>query len=259
MTRDGIGQMKERWGAILRNPRLDAVRRRFASQIDFARARLSPRGYLGLQLTLGALVLLGAAWLFAGITEDVITGDPLTDVDVVVANWFGAHTTPPLTEVTLLISRLHGTIAMVSMVCGLAVFVAWKRQWYWFVTFLIVVPGGMLLNTLIKELIHRPRPDFADLVLTLSTYSFPSGHAAAATLFYGFIATYVIVHIREWRWRVMVAIVAFFVVILVGVSRMYLRVHYLSDVLGGMSGSVAWLVLCITAMNTLRQRAEQRR
>ncbi len=76
MKKGGISQ----WRAILGNPRVDAIRRRFAVQIAFVRARLSPRGYLGLQLTLGALVILGATWLFLAITEDVLTGDPLTDV-----------------------------------------------------------------------------------------------------------------------------------------------------------------------------------
>jgi membrane-associated phospholipid phosphatase len=251
--------MKGRWRAFVSNPRLEAARRRFALPAEFLRARLSPGGYLGLELTLGALVLVGAGWLFGGITEDVVSGDPLTDVDVLVANWFDANSTPTLTPAMLLVSRLHGPIAMTSMACGLGLFLAWKRQWQWFMAFLIAVPGGMLLNALIKEVIHRPRPNFSDLVLTLTSYSFPSGHAAAATLFYGFLATYVVVHLREWRWRALVALIALSLVVAVGLSRIYLRVHYLSDVLGGMSEGVAWLALCLTAMNTLWQRAGQRR
>jgi len=247
--------MRGRIRTLLASPRLDAARRRFAGQIEFVRARLSPREYLGLELTLGALILVGAAWLFGGITEDVISGDPLTDVDVIVANWFNANSTPVVTQAMRLLSRLHGTTAMAAMVYGLALFFVWKRQGYWVMTFVIAVPGGMLLNALIKEIIHRPRPRFSDLVAALTTYSFPSGHAAAATLFYGFLATYVIVHLRSWRWGVVVALIAFFMVVAVGVSRIYLRVHYLSDVLGGMSEGVAWLALCLTAMHTLRQRA----
>lgn len=248
--------MKGRWRALLDGPRVEAARRRFEVPIKFVRARLSPRGYLGLELTLGALILLGAAWLFGGITEDVISGDPLTDVDLLVAHWFGANSTPVVTAAMRLLGRLHGPIAMTAMVCGLALFLAWRREWHWLMTFLIVVPGGMLLNAVIKEIIHRPRPDFSDLVLTLTTYSFPSGHAAAATLFYGFLATYVIVHLRAWRWRVLVAIIALFVIVAIGLSRIYLQVHYLSDVLGGMTEGVAWLALCVTAMNTLQQRAQ---
>jgi undecaprenyl-diphosphatase len=247
--------MKWRWKSFLDDLRVEAAGRGVEVPIDFVRARLTPRGYLGLKLTLGALILLGAAWLFGGITEDVINGDPLTEVDLLVATWFGANSTPVVTAAMRLLSSLHGPIAMTAMVCGLALFLAWRREWHWLMTFLIAVPGGMLLNAVIKEIIHRPRPHFSDLVLTLTTYSFPSGHAAAATLFYGFLATYVIVHLRAWRWRVLVALIALFVIVAIGLSRIYLRVHYLSDVLGGMTEGVAWLALCLMGMNTLRRRA----
>lgn len=223
-------------------------------RIAVVRARLSPRGYAGLELAVGALALVAAGWLFGGITEDVVSGDPLTEVDVVVANWFASHATPALTQTMLAISGIHNPIPMTAMVCGLGLFFLWQRTWHWFITFLVAVPGGILLNALVKEVIHRPRPHFDDLVLTLTTYSFPSGHAAAATLFYGFLAAYVIVHLRAWRRRVLVGFIAFLAVVLVALSRIYLRVHYLSDVLGGMSEGAAWLALCLTAMNTLRRR-----
>jgi undecaprenyl-diphosphatase len=207
-----------------------------------------------MELVLGALVLVAAAWLFGGITEDVVSGDPLTQVDVVVANWFASHATPALTQAMLTISSIHGPIPVTAMVCGLGLFLVWQRQWHWFITFLIAVPGGVLLNALVKEAVHRPRPHFSDLVLTLTTYSFPSGHAAAATLFYGFLAAYVTVHLRAWRWRVLVGFIAFLAVVLVGLSRIYLRVHYLSDALGGMTEGVAWLALSIMAIRTLGHR-----
>jgi len=67
--------------ALLQRPRMLALQARYAGPIAFVRARLSPHSYLGLQLTLGALVLVGFSWLFGGIAEDVVTGDPLTVVD----------------------------------------------------------------------------------------------------------------------------------------------------------------------------------
>jgi undecaprenyl-diphosphatase len=255
MTRDSFKKIPARWRAFRADPCLAAFKRWWARPIEFVRARLSPDGYLSLELALGALVLVSAGWLFGGITEDVVSGDPLTRVDGVVASWFASHATPALTPAMLSISRVHGPIAMAAMICGIALFLTGKRQWLWLVTFLIAVPGGVLLNALVKEIIHRPRP-LSELVLTLTTYSFPSGHAAAATLFYGFLATYVIVRLRAWRWRVLVATIAFFVVVLVGLSRIYLRAHYLSDVLAGMAEGVAWLALCLTAMNTLRRRTD---
>jgi hypothetical protein len=103
--------IRQAWVRFLQRPRMAALRRRFAPQIAFLHARLSPRSYLGLHLTLGALLLIGASWLFGGIAEDVLTGDPLTIVDVRVADWFHAHATPLLTESMLAITNLHGPIA----------------------------------------------------------------------------------------------------------------------------------------------------
>ncbi len=253
---NGSAMIKRLWSALLESPRVASARRRYASPIDFVRARLSPRGYLGLQLTLGTLVLLGASWLFGGITEDVLHDDPLAIVDRLVADWFEARSVPALTRAMLSISQVHNTVPLTAIAVALAVFLAWKRQWTWLVGLTIVVPGGMLLNVATKEIIARPRPHLGDLAIALTSYSFPSGHAAAATLLYGFAAVYFFAHIRAWRWRVMIALVAFFLIVMVGFSRVYLRLHYLSDVLAGMAESVAWLALCLTAMNTFSQRAQ---
>ncbi len=80
--------LKQRWQDLLAHPRVVALRRRFPVQLEFLQARLSPEGYLGLHLTIGTLVLIGAAWLFGGIAEDVVTGDPLTIVAKQLAVWF---------------------------------------------------------------------------------------------------------------------------------------------------------------------------
>ena len=247
--------IKRRWSAFVANPRIAGARRRFAPQIAFVQARLSPRGYAGLQLTLGALVLLGAAWLFGAITEDVIHGDPLTLVDAQIAIWFGHHSAEPLTQVFQLVSDLHNTIPVTTVAVCFALFLAWKRQWYWLANLAIALPTGMLVNAMTKDIVNRPRSLFRDLIGTLTSYSFPSGHSAAATLLYGFLAAYLIVHFEAWRWRILIALGAFFLVVLVGLSRIYLGVHYLSDVLAAVAESVAWLALCLTAMHTLQRRA----
>src|SRR2546428_9557785 len=89
-------------------PRIAAALKRFAPHIAWLRARFSPEGYLGLQLTLGVLVFAAAAWLFGGILEDILTGDPLTVVDKKLAAWFNSHSAAWLTGLMLAISRAHG-------------------------------------------------------------------------------------------------------------------------------------------------------
>lgn len=246
--------IKQRWTHFLTHPRVANLRRRFAPQIEFLQARLSPQGYLGLHLSLGAIVLLGASWLFGGIAQDVIAGDPLTVVDVQVFDWFQSHATPTLTQFMQFITGLHGVLGITAMALILGLFLIWKRYWYWLLTLALALPGGMLLNISMKYAFARSRPGFDSPLLAFSSYSFPSGHAAGATLFYGVLAAVVIANIRAWRWRVLVALAALLMVMLVGLSRIYLGVHYLSDVLAALAESVAWLSLCLIAVHTLRQR-----
>ena len=145
---------------------------------------------MGLQLTVGALAFTGAAWLFGGIAEDVLTGDPLTVFDLQAERWFHSHQAPWLTTFLSAVSRWHEWPAMTAVTLLLLLYLLWQRHWHWVVTIICTVPGGMLLNTLIKLVFHRARPTLSDLTATLHTYSFPSGHVMAATLIYGVVAAY---------------------------------------------------------------------
>jgi len=116
------------------------------------------------------------------------------------------------------------------------------------------VPGGMLLNVALKHAFRRIRPSFDDPLLSLVTYSFPSGHTAAATVFYGLLACYLVRRTQAWRVRVLIVAGAVAMVMLVALSRMYLGVHYLSDVLAAAAEGAAWLAICVTAVSTLHRR-----
>jgi len=90
----------------------------------------------------------------------------------------------------------------------------------------------------------------------LITYSFPSGHTAAATVFWGLLASYLVIVRPHWHARLLAICVSVTMVLLVALSRLYLGAHYLSDVLAAMAESVAWLAIWITAISTLRRRRQ---
>ena len=244
--------LRERWARVVAHPRIVALRVRFAPQIVFVQARFSPRGYLGLHLTVGALIVIGASWLFGGIAEDVLTGDPLVVVDQRVAEWLHARATPGLTSVMTVVSALHSGAAIATYAALFALYLAVKRYGYWLLALLLVVPGGAVLHVLVAHAFERTAPRFADEVLTLSVFSFTSGHVLSATDFYGVLAAFLVYRVNAWRWRVFAILAAFFAVVWVAFSRLYLGAHYLSDVLGAWALGVAWLALCLTGVNTLR-------
>jgi membrane protein DedA with SNARE-associated domain/membrane-associated phospholipid phosphatase len=246
--------VKRRWRAVVaEHPRVVALRRRFAPQLEFLLDRLSPRGYLGLHLTIGVLLLIGASWLFGGIAQDVVASDPLTVIDKNVADWFHERRTPGLTTTMQLVTDLASPAWVTGVVMVTALVLWWKRCWFRLLALMLVVPGGMVLDVLLKIAFHRRRPSFAESFLIFHGYSFPSGHTMAATLLYGVLAAFAVIALEAWRWRVGAVLGAFVMVLLVGFSRVYLGAHYLSDVLGAATAGLAWLALSLTAVDTLRR------
>jgi membrane-associated phospholipid phosphatase len=229
-----------------------------ARYIAWLRRRLTPGEYLGLELTLGVLLFIAAAWLFGGIAEDVVSGDPLTQVDVKIALWMHEHERPALTAFMWAVSYVHSWPLPV-MAALFLLYLAANRLWRWALIGLCADVGGVMLNDAVKLAFHRERPTFSGLSAALTTYSFPSGHALGTTILYGLIALYLISRTKDWRLRVFIVTVAAFLVILVASSRVYLGVHYVSDVVAGAAEGVAWLALCHAAITTWWQRRERRR
>ncbi|MDD2732880.1 MAG: bifunctional DedA family/phosphatase PAP2 family protein [Desulfuromonadaceae bacterium] len=245
--------IRQRWHGVTEHPRVVALRRKFAPQLAFLLERLSPSGFLGLHLTIGVLFIIGATWLFGGIAQDVIAGDPLTLIDKNIAEWFHQRRTPEMTSAMQLISGLASPTWVTVVTLITALVLLWKRYWYRLTALVLVLPCGMVLDVLLKIMFHRQRPRFADSFLTFHGYSFPSGHTMAATLLYGLLAVFSVTALKAWRWRVGAVLGAFVMVLLVGFSRVYLGAHYLSDVLGAAAAGLAWLALSLTAVDTLRR------
>jgi membrane protein DedA with SNARE-associated domain/membrane-associated phospholipid phosphatase len=251
--------VKRRWQAVTNHPHTAALRRGFAPQLEFLLARLSPRGFLGLHLTSGILILIGASWLFGGIAQDVVAGDQLTIIDKNLALWFHRSQTSGLTTMMQIVSSLASTRWVTGLALAIGLFLCWKQYWYRLLALLLVLPCGMILNVLLKITFHRQRPSFADSYLIFHGYSFPSGHTMAATLLYGLLAVFAVIAIKKWRWRVAAALCALVMVLLVGLSRIFLGAHYLSDVLGAFAAGMAWLALSLTAVDTFRRNRARRK
>ena len=230
------------------------MKNRFPRLHHHLSARFSSAEAFGLHLTLGALAMLAAGWVFGMIATEVVDGAPLTLLDVRLANWFHQYAHSAWTPLMLFITHWHQQAGILVMALVLALYLRARGAFYWLLALLLSVPGGMLLNVLLKYTFQRARPSFNDPLVTLSTYSFPSGHASGAALFYGFVGAYLMCTLARRSWRAVVLCAAVTMVLLVGLSRVYLGAHYLSDVLAGYAFGGAWLAVCITAVSTFRRR-----
>src|SRR5216684_1499039 len=124
----------------------------------FAAARFARGEYLGLHLTLGLVISLAGLWVFAGVTEDVIHHDPLTQFDVTLLEWLHAHATPAGYAVFNAISLLGSPMTLTILALGVGLLLASRRQWILLGGWLTAFAGGGVLDEVLKLVIRRPRP-----------------------------------------------------------------------------------------------------
>lgn len=179
--------------------------------------------------------------------------NPLAGTDHQVAGWFHAHLTHTFVSVLRAFTEF-GSSEWIGVILFFAVlFFAWKRWWPSLVTLVVAVPGGMLLNELVKVLVHRQRPFLHGWFVDWSGYSFASGHTIGATLLYGQLALFILPALKARYWRTLTVSSAAFLIALVGFSRIALGAHYLTDVLGGIFFGIFWLTFCLVAGKPLRR------
>lgn len=179
--------------------------------------------------------------------------NPLAGADHQIAGWFHAHLTQAFVNLLRAFSE-PGSAQWIGMVLFLAViFLAWKRAWPTLVTMIVAVPGGMLLNELLKLAIHRHRPFLDGWFVDWSGYSFASGHTIGATLLYGQLLLFLLPLMKSKRWQRLSILSAVLLVMLVGFSRIALGAHYLSDVIAAVFLGVVWLMICALLLKPRRQ------
>jgi undecaprenyl-diphosphatase len=216
------------------------------------------KGFLGLYLVAGLLILIGMTLTLGEIAEDVRNGEPLTVVDVQLSNWLHTHGSAAVTTFLLLVTSFGSTVVVSCLAVLFGLYLLWRRRPYWLTAMVLSVFGGMGVNKLLKFVVHRARPHFNDPILSLTSYSFPSGHTMMATVLYGVLAAFLISKTPRWSWRVLIVALAGCLILLVGFSRIYLGAHYLSDVLAALAEGLAWLSLCLTAVYSIwRYRKQQ--
>lgn len=222
----------------------------------FAAARFSPEGEYGLHLTIGVALLLGAMAVFAHLAGAVVAGAPITRLDVDIANWLHVHASQGglLRQALLILTNIHSTPGVLAIAFCAAFWLYRRGQRYWTAAVIASVPGGMLLNVALKHTFERARPHFDEPIVTLSTYSFPSGHTMAATVLYGVLACYFVRRAQSWPGRVLPFMLAAIMVGAVAFSRMYLGAHYLTDILAALVEGCGWLAICVSGTATLNRR-----
>jgi membrane-associated phospholipid phosphatase len=178
----------------------------------------------------------------------------LTSLDHQLASWFHTRLDDSSGPMLQALSFAGGgTLMFITLVAGVLVLLR-RRHWHALLTLILTVPCGILSGEAIKLIVQRQRPYLSGPFVDWSGYSFPSGHAISATLFYGILTMWLCPIVQARHWRVGIAVGAVLVTLLVSFSRVALGAHYLSDVVAGIVFGMIWLIVCTRGMGIVRNR-----
>ena len=186
------------------------------------------------------LLFVAAGWAFLGVTEDVLSQDPLVLVDQGVNNLFRSLRTPWADRFFVAVTELGGSFVNISVSAAILLLLMTSRCIRAGVFWAIAALGGIASVQLLKILLQLPRP--VEVYRGASLFGFPSGHTTMAVVIYGFLAL-ILSRGRTPIVRAALFLGAFLISALIAVSRLYLGVHWLSDVLGGFLLGSAWIAL----------------
>jgi len=232
MTSTKLGEATGRWHQVRR----------------FVRARLDRTSELGLRLTINVILFAAAIWAFAGLLEEVLDNATMVEWDVRLNAWAHAHPTAAGLQFFHAVT-LVGSPGVWVITALFGLWLLRRREHFLFWAWIASNVGGGVLQALLKTTIHRNRPQYAAAYLHGQSYSFPSGHTMSATICWSLMVVCAGLSLG-WhrRRRAKLYLVSTTIVFLIGFSRLYLGVHYPSDVVGGLIIGAAWVVLCTTAI-----------
>ena len=211
--------------------------------------RFDVRHFYGLLFTLLLVLMSYVLALFVGLVEDVATLKPIVATDYFVSQQMSLLRDSDIINFFIQITSFAST-PMTVLVMLLTIIICWVlRQRHVLIGLLVATSGSAAFTFLTKYLFKRERPD--DILLFEHTHSFPSGHATITIALYGFI-TYLLIRFNQnFAQRIHILICSIFFMLLIGLSRIVLNEHYLSDVLGGYLVGALWLMVGISVTEWL--------
>ncbi len=226
------------WKAFLNNRYIKEFLVSHPKFTSFLKNRFDKTTFYGLPMTVFILVFLYVLALFGGVVEDLLNKDSIIYVDRILANLILQWRTPELTIFFTWITYLGRgeTILLFSLAAALILFFYKKYNELFAICFSLI--GSILFVYVSKLLFHRPRPQTA--LYFEQSYSFPSAHALVSISFYGFLAYIAIRQIKSTKAKVNILFAAILLALMIGLSRIYLGEHYLSDVYGGYLLGTLW-------------------
>jgi membrane-associated phospholipid phosphatase len=220
-----------------------------ASLIRSVGARMA----LGLLLIGSLLAVLGVGWILGTIVQDLLGRSQSPLVDGPVQQFFANHRESWLIATMRLVTYLGDSSKLMKLALLIGLLWWWRtRNLGPLVLLTGAYIGARVIEITVKVITHRPRPPAEQALGTFTHSAFPSAHVTYATVIYGALTLLLVASSSRHGWRTLILATAMFIVTLVGLSRMCLGAHWLTDVLGGMILGVAWLWCLVAVPRAIR-------
>ncbi len=235
------------------NDDLNLLKKQYPRTFSFIHSRLDTSHFFGLPMTLFVLLFLYIAALFGGIVEDFVTNDSIVEVDHFIAKWSSTIRTDFFNDFFWAMTKL-GSIEIIALfVAFFTLFLWFGGRRYYIAGLYLSIFGSEALTIAGKYAFARERP--LDTLYQETLFSFPSGHATIAVAFFGFVLYTFFQETPNFRSKLNLFFIALAIVFLIGFSRIYLGVHYISDVLAGYLAGAMWMVIGMAVSEYQRRRA----
>jgi membrane-associated phospholipid phosphatase len=207
---------------------------------------------VALRIAVGFLVIVGGAFGFAEVAEEIGEDEPIVRFDERLTLAIADTIEPATLEGFAFVTRFGDTLTLTVLCIVVACWLVLRGGRGLALAWVLAVTGNALLNQTLKQVFERVRPLHEHGLVQAQGWSFPSGHSSGSVVAYGMLA-YVLVRTVPQRWHLPIVLVATALAFCVGSSRVFLQVHFASDVLAGFLSGLAWLSVCIASVELARR------
>lgn len=204
-------------------------------------------------LALGFAAVIAAAALFAGIAERATPTHALGRADQMLADGIAATLPWAALRAFSVLTHFGDRGVLVGIGVGVAAGLLWRRHTGLALGWLLALGGNALLNPMLKNIFARARPVHEHGLAFEDGYSFPSGHSSGSMVVYGMLL-YLALRLLPPRWHAPAVMAAIAVILTTACSRIFLQVHFASDVAAGLLSGGTWLLVCVSSIEYARHR-----
>ncbi len=196
--------------------------------------------------TISVVILSVYTFIFERFADELIEAE-LYHFDQTIIDWIQSFIRPQFTSSMKIFTFLGSPVALLLLLFISAALMIWQKK-RWETLFLVIgITGGSIFNLLLKWIFHRQRPTMHRLIEETG-YSFPSGHSMVSFIFYGMICMLLFMFLKSRIAKAIIIMSTVLIIVMIGLSRIYLGVHYPSDVLAGYAAGGVWLTICLIGL-----------